>query len=47
LILPDIFMDHDKPEKMYARSGLDAKGIVAKVLETLGRSEDATRVLIA
>jgi 1-deoxy-D-xylulose-5-phosphate synthase len=47
LILPDVFLDHDKPEKMYARAGLDAKGIVAKVLETLGRSEDATRVLIA
>ncbi|MGO9683303.1 MAG: transketolase C-terminal domain-containing protein, partial [Beijerinckiaceae bacterium] len=47
MILPDVFLDHDKPEKMYARSGLDAKGIVAKVLETLGRSEDAARTLIA
>ena len=47
MVLPDVFLDHDKPEKMYAHSGLDAKGIVAKVLETLGRSEDAARTLIA
>ncbi len=36
MTLPDIFMDHDKPERMYANAGLDAKGIVAKALETLG-----------
>jgi 1-deoxy-D-xylulose-5-phosphate synthase len=47
MVLPDVFMDHDKPEKMYERAGLDAKGIVAKVLETLGRSKDAAQVLIA
>jgi 1-deoxy-D-xylulose-5-phosphate synthase len=47
MVLPDVFLDHDKPEKMYARSGLDAKGIVAKVLDTLGRREDAARTLIA
>jgi 1-deoxy-D-xylulose-5-phosphate synthase len=37
MVLPDIYLDHDKPEAMYARAGLDAKGIVAKVFETLGR----------
>ncbi len=37
LALPDVFLDHDKPETMYARAGLDAKGIVAKVFEALGR----------
>jgi 1-deoxy-D-xylulose-5-phosphate synthase len=37
MVLPDVFLDHDKPETMYARAGLDAKGIVAKVFETLGR----------
>ncbi|MFZ0728846.1 MAG: 1-deoxy-D-xylulose-5-phosphate synthase [Methylovirgula sp.] len=47
MVLPDVFLDHDKPEKMYALAGLDAKGIVAKVLETLGRSKDAAQVLIA
>ncbi len=37
MVLPDAFLDHDKPEAMYARAGLDAKGIVAKVFEALGR----------
>jgi 1-deoxy-D-xylulose-5-phosphate synthase len=37
LILPDIFIDHDKPERMYAKAGLDAAGIVAKVFEVIGR----------
>jgi 1-deoxy-D-xylulose-5-phosphate synthase len=37
MVLPDEFIDHDKPEKMYERAGLDAAGIVATVLATLGR----------
>ncbi|MDQ0391970.1 1-deoxy-D-xylulose-5-phosphate synthase [Labrys monachus] len=37
LVLPDLFLDHDKPETLYARAGLDAAGIVAKVLAVLGR----------
>jgi 1-deoxy-D-xylulose-5-phosphate synthase len=37
MVLPDVFIDHDKPEKLYAQAGLDAKGIVKKVLETLGQ----------
>ncbi len=36
LVLPDRYQDHDKPEKMYADAGLDARGIVAKVLAALG-----------
>ena len=36
MVLPDTFIDHDKPEKMYAQAGLDAKGIVAKVQDALG-----------
>ena len=36
MTLPDIFLDHDKPERMYAAAGLDAKGIVAKALAALG-----------
>ncbi len=41
MILPDVFLDQDKPERMYARAGLDAQGIVAKALEALGRGEEA------
>jgi len=37
LVLPDIFIDHDKPEKMYDQAGLNAPGIVAAVLAALGR----------
>ena len=37
LVLPDVYQDHDKPERMYARAGLDAAGIVAKVFEALGQ----------
>jgi 1-deoxy-D-xylulose-5-phosphate synthase len=35
MVLPDLYQDHDKPERMYARAGLDAAGIVAKVFEAL------------
>jgi pyruvate/2-oxoglutarate/acetoin dehydrogenase E1 component len=41
MILPDVFLDQDKPERMYAQAGLDAQGIVAKALEALGRGEEA------
>ncbi len=37
MILPDIFIDQDSPTAMYAKAGLDAKGIVKKVFEALGR----------
>ncbi|MDX2308652.1 MAG: 1-deoxy-D-xylulose-5-phosphate synthase [Hyphomicrobium sp.] len=36
LTLPDTFIDHDKPETMYARAGLDAAGIVATAFAALG-----------
>ncbi len=35
MTLPDVFLDQDKPERLYTRAGLDAKGIVAKVMEAL------------
>ncbi len=35
--LPDAFLDHGKPDAMYADAGLDANGIVTKVFEALGR----------
>jgi 1-deoxy-D-xylulose-5-phosphate synthase len=39
MVLPDIYQDHDKPERMYAKAGLDAAGIVTKVFEALGEVE--------
>ena len=42
MILPDIFIDQDSPTAMYAKAGLDAKGIVKKVFEALGR--DAAKI---
>ncbi len=39
LKLPDVFQDHDKPEKMYADAGLNAEGIVKAVLKALGRND--------
>jgi len=38
MVLPDAFIDHDKPERMYAQAGLDAAGITAKVMTALGKS---------
>jgi 1-deoxy-D-xylulose-5-phosphate synthase len=37
MVLPDIFIDQDTPAAMYAQAGLDAKGIVTKVFEALGK----------
>jgi 1-deoxy-D-xylulose-5-phosphate synthase len=33
MTLPDVFIDHDSPPAMYAKAGLDANGIVAKVFD--------------
>ncbi len=35
MILPDIFIDQDTPEKMYETAGLDSASIASKVQETL------------
>jgi 1-deoxy-D-xylulose-5-phosphate synthase len=35
MILPDKFIDHNKPELMYKEAGLDADAIVNKVFDTL------------
>jgi len=35
MILPDRFIDHDKPELMYKYAGLDANSIETKILDTL------------
>ena len=44
MVLPDSFIDHDKPEKMYERAGLNAAGIVATVLAALGRTVSANEI---
>src|SRR5439155_20478777 len=38
MVLPDIFIDQDSPAAMYAKAGLDAKGIVAKAFQALGQN---------
>jgi 1-deoxy-D-xylulose-5-phosphate synthase len=47
MVLPDVFQDHDTPAAMYGRAGLDAKGIVAKVFEALGKDVKAETVKLA
>ncbi|MBU0585041.1 MAG: 1-deoxy-D-xylulose-5-phosphate synthase [Alphaproteobacteria bacterium] len=41
--LPDIFMEHAKPEKMYADAGLDSAGIVRTVFSALGQTAKLVR----
>lgn len=38
LKLPDVFLDHDAPDKMYEDAGLNASGIVEAVLKALGHN---------
>jgi 1-deoxy-D-xylulose-5-phosphate synthase len=47
MVLPDEFLDHDTPAAMYARAGLDAKSIVAKVFEALGKDFKTETVKLA
>ena len=47
MVLPDVFLDQDTPTAMYAKAGLDARGIVAKAFEALGRDVRAETVKLA
>ena len=47
MTLPDRFQDQDKPDRLYAAAGLDAKGIVAKALSALGAIDAKAPSLIA
>jgi 1-deoxy-D-xylulose-5-phosphate synthase len=47
MVLPDVFLDHDTPAAMYAKAGLDAKAIVAKTFEALGRDMTTGTVKLA
>ena len=38
LRMPDLFQEHDKPEKQYADAGLDAESIVGTILATLRKN---------
>ncbi|MGI9521049.1 MAG: 1-deoxy-D-xylulose-5-phosphate synthase [Hyphomicrobiaceae bacterium] len=46
MMLPDTFIEHDKPQKMYAEAGLTSDHIVQRVLSALGKApviSDANR----
>jgi 1-deoxy-D-xylulose-5-phosphate synthase len=47
MILPDIFIDQDSPAAMYAKAGLDTKGIVKTVFEALGKDAKVETVRLA
>jgi 1-deoxy-D-xylulose-5-phosphate synthase len=47
MVLPDQFIDQDSPAAMYASAGLDARAIVAKVFEALGKDVGAETVRLA
>ncbi len=44
MVLPDLFIEHGKPEAMYEAAGLGASGIVATVFKALGRGNLAGEV---
>jgi 1-deoxy-D-xylulose-5-phosphate synthase len=46
LTLPDIFQDHDTPERMYEFAGLDARSIAASAIKALGRGDERALKLI-
>ena len=45
LVLPDNFIDHERPERMYEIAGLDGPSIVAAALSALGRDHDAAAII--
>jgi 1-deoxy-D-xylulose-5-phosphate synthase len=47
MVLPDMFIDQDSPNAMYAKAGLDAKGIVAKAFQALGQNVQGEVVKLA
>ena len=47
MVLPDTFIDQDSPNAMYAKAGLDAKGIVAKAFAALGQNVQGDVVKLA
>jgi 1-deoxy-D-xylulose-5-phosphate synthase len=47
MVLPDVFIEQDSPAAMYVKAGLDAKSIVAKVFEALGKDAAVDTVKLA
>ena len=47
MVLPDVFIDHNSPNAMYAQAGLDAKGIVKKAFEALGKDMKSATIKFA
>jgi len=47
MVLPDVFVDQDSPSAMYAKAGLDAKGIVAKAFQALGQNVQGEVIKLA
>ncbi len=47
MTLPDLYLEHDAPAAMYATAGLDARAIVAKAFEALGRDFAAGAIRLA
>jgi 1-deoxy-D-xylulose-5-phosphate synthase len=47
MVLPDVFLDQDSPAAQYATAGLDARGIVTKVFEALGKDIRVETVKLA
>jgi 1-deoxy-D-xylulose-5-phosphate synthase len=47
MVLPDVFIEHDTPAAQYATAGLDARGIVTRVFEALGKDVRVETVKLA
>jgi 1-deoxy-D-xylulose-5-phosphate synthase len=47
MTLPDVFLDHDKPEVQYDRAGLTSRHIVSMALKALGRAKEAAEAASA
>jgi len=47
MTLPDVFLDHDKPEVQYDRAGLTSRHIVSMALRALGRAKEAAEAASA
>ncbi len=44
MVLPDVFIDHDAPQKMYDKAGLNAPQIIETVFAALGTATAARKV---
>jgi len=47
MVLPDVFIDQDSPNAMYAKASLDAKSIVSRAFQALGQNVRGETVKLA